>query len=277
MCRVLSVSRSGFYAWQSRPRSFRAIANERLLLEIRAVHAEVKERYGARKIRSELNDSGIECSRNRVTRLMSEAGLVCKRSRKFRVTTNSDHTFAVARNELMRNFDLSKNKKADQVWVSDITYLWTSEGWLYLAVVIDLASRRVVGWSMDETLERFLPLNALSMALAQRRPEAGLLHHSDRGSQYASQEYRLALDEVGAIASMSRLGDCWDNAVAESFFATLKTELAHNARWKTREEARRAVVDYIEVWYNRKRRHQTLEYLTPARYESEVLKRANAA
>jgi putative transposase len=277
MCRVLSVSRSGFYAWQNRPRSRTALANERLTLEIRAVHAEVKERYGARKIRSELNEAGIQCSRKRVSRLMSEAGIMCKKSRKFRLTTNSGHTFPVARNELMRNFDLSKNKKADRVWASDITYLWTQEGWLYLAVVIDLASRRVVGWSMDERLERFLPLNALSMALKNRRPTAGLLHHSDRGSQYASREYRECLDEIGAMASMSRLGDCWDNAVVESFFATLKTELARDAKWKTRGEARLAVIDYIEVWYNRKRRHQTLGYLTPARYESEVLKRANAA
>jgi len=277
MCRVLGVSRSGFYAWKDRPRSLRARANDRLTLEIRAVHAEVKERYGARKIRKELNESGIECSRNRVTRLMGEAGLACKRAGKFRVTTNSDHTFPLVRNELMRQFDLSQNKKADKAWASDITYLSTREGWLYLAVVIDLASRRVVGWSISERLDRFLPLSALSMALSSRRPAAGLLHHSDRGCQYASWEYRRALDEIGAIASMSRLGDCWDNAVVESFFATLKTELAHDAKWKTREEARRAVADYIEVWYNRKRRHQTLGYLTPVQYENDVLKRANAA
>lgn len=277
MCRVLGVSRSGFYAWKDRPRSLRARANDRLTLEIRAVYAEVKEIYGARKIRKELNESGIECSRNRVTRLMNEQGLACKRARKFRVTTNSDHPFPVVRNELMRQFDLSQNKKADQAWASDITYLWTSEGWLYLAVVIDLASRRVIGWSVSERLDRFLPLSALSMAVSNRRPPAGLLHHSDRGCQYASWEYRRALDEIGAIASMSRLGDCWDNAVVESFFATLKTELAHDAKWKTREEARRAVAEYIEVWYNRKRRHQTLGYLTPVEYENDVLKRANAA
>jgi len=277
MCRVLSVSRSGFYAWEARPKSFRARANERLTLEIRAVHAEVKERYGSRKIRKELTELGISCGRNRIARLMRQAGLKSKRGRKFRVTTNSDHSFPVARNELMRNFDLSMNKKADQVWASDITYLWTQEGWLYLAVVMDLASRRVVGWSLGERLERFLPLNALSMAVAQRRPAPGLLHHSDRGSQYASQEYREALEEHGAIASMSRLGNCWDNAVVESFFATLKAELAADSRWKTREEAKRAVVEYIEVWYNRKRRHQTLGYLTPAQYENDVLKRAKAA
>lgn len=276
MCRVLEVSRSGFYAWKDRPRSLRARTNDRLMLEIRAVYSENKECYGARKIRKELNESGISCGRNRVQKLMSEADLKAKKARKFRVTTNSDHSFPVARNELMRKFDLSMNKKADKVWASDITYLWTSEGWLYLSVVIDLASRRVVGSSMDETLERSLPLNALSMALALRQPEPGLLHHSDRGSQYASREYRNALDEMGAIASMSRLGDCWDNAVVESFFATLKIELVFDSRWKTREEARRAVADYI-IWYNQKRRHQTLGYLSPARYEKEVLKRANAA
>lgn len=277
MCRVLEVSRSGFYAWRKRPKSLRVRANDRLRLEIRAVHVETKRRYGAIKIQQELNASGIECGHNRVARLMREEGLKSKRSRKFRVTTQSDHSFPVARNELLRKFDLSMNRSADRVWTADITYLWTHEGWLYLAVVIDLASRRVVGWSMDERLERFLPLNALSMALSQRRPAPGLLHHSDRGSQYASREYREALDETEAVASMSRLGDCWDNAVVESFFATLKTELAFDSDWKTRGEARRAVVDYIEVWYNRKRRHQTLGYLTPAQYENDVLKRAKAA
>lgn len=276
MCRVLGVSRSGFYAWKGRPKSSRARANDRLMLEIRAVYAENKQRYGARKIRKELNESGISCGRNRVQKLMSEEDLKAKKARKFRVTTNSNHRFPVARNELMRKFDLSKNKKADRVWASDITYIWTSEGWLYLSVVIDLASRKVVGWDMDETLERFLTLNALSMAVGLRQPKPGLLHHSDRGSQYASREYRNALDEMGAIASMSRLGDCWDNAVVESFFATLKIELMFDSRWKTREEASEAVVDYI-VWYNQKRRHQTLGYLSPAQYEKDVLKRANAA
>lgn len=257
--------------------SLRARANERLKLEIRAVHAEAKERYGAIKVKKELNGKGIACGRNRVAKLMSESGLRCKRARKFRVTTDSDHSFPVARNELLRKFDLSMNKEKDRVWASDITYLWTREGWLYLAVVIDLSSRRVVGFDLDDRLERFLPLSALSMALKRRRPARGLLHHSDRGSQYASREYRELLDEEGAIASMSRLGDCWDNAVVESFFATLKFELASDANWQTREEARREVEDYIEVWYNRKRRHQTLGYLTPVDYENDVLKRAKAA
>lgn len=254
-----------------------ARANERLKLEIRAVHAESDRRYGAIKVQKELNGRGIRCGHNRVAKLMSESGLRSKRSRKFRVTTNSDHSFPIARNELLRRFDLSMNKEADRVWASDITYLWTREGWLYLAVVMDLASRRIVGWSLDDRLERSLPLNALSMALGHRHPLPGLLHHSDRGSQYASREYRELLDEEGIIASMSRLGDCWDNAVVESFFATLKTELASDADWKTREDAKRSVVHFIEVWYNRKRRHQTLGYLTPVGYENDVLKRANAA
>ena len=257
--------------------SLRARANERLKLEIRAVHAETKERYGAIKVQKELNGRGILCGHNRVAKLMSESGLRSKRARKFRVTTDSDHNFPVARNELFRKFDLSANKERDRVWASDITYLWTREGWLYLAVVIDLSSRRVVGFNLDDRLERFLPLSALSMALKRRRPARGLLHHSDRGSQYASREYRELLDEKGAIASMSRLGDCWDNAVVESFFATLKFELAADANWQTREEARIAVEDYIEVWYNRMRRHQTLGYLTPVAYEHDVLKRAKAA
>jgi transposase InsO family protein len=258
--------------------SARARANEELKLRVFALHAETKRRYGAIKIQKELNNQGVECGHNRVAKLMREAGLKSKRARKFRVTTESDHSFPVARNELLRKFDLSMNKEADRVWASDITYLWTDEGWLYLAVVMDLASRRIVGWSLDQWLERFLPLGALSMALGLRRPLPGLLHHSDRGSQYASREYRELLDEKGAIASMSRLGDCWDNAVVESFFATLKTELLEeSSTWATREEAKRAVVEYIEVWYNRRRRHQTLGYRSPVDYENEVLKRAKAA
>jgi len=255
----------------------RARSNERLELEIRAVHCESKSRYGAIKVQKELNSNGIGCGHNRVARLMRDAGLRSKKARKFRVTTQSDHSFPVARNELFRRFDLSSNNEMDRVWAADITYLPTHQGWLYLAVVMDLSSRRIVGWAMDEHLERFLPLSALSMALTQRRPGRGLLHHSDRGSQYASGEYRELLEDRGLIASMSRLGDCWDNAVVESFFATLKTELVRDSAWKTREEAKRAVVEYIEVWYNRKRRHQTLGYLTPIEYETEVLKRANAA
>ena len=277
MCRVLEVSPSGFYAWKDRPASKRARANERLKLEIRAVHRWSERRYGAIKVHKELRAQGVECGHNRVARLMQQDGMRSKRSRKFRVTTNSDHRFPVARNELLRKFDLSMNKEADRVWASDITFLWTREGWLYLAVVMDLASRRIVGWNLDDRLERFLPLGALSMALRQRCPKPGLLHHSDRGSQYASNEYRERLDQERAMASMSRIGDCWDNAVVESFFATLKAELAADAVWNTREEARLAVDHYIETWYNGQRRHQTLGYLTPAVYERDVLKRANAA
>lgn len=277
MCRVLEVSASGFYAWRSRPASERSRSNERLKLHIRAVHSASKKRYGAIKVQKELNAQGVECGHNRVARLMRESDLRSKRGRKFRVTTESDHCFPLARNELLRRFDLSMNKEIDRVWAADITYLSTAEGWLYLAVVMDLASRRVVGWSLDHRLERFLPLSALAMAMSMRRPERGLLHHSDRGSQYASGEYRNLLDDHGMIASMSRVGDCWDNAVVESFFATLKTELAADSKWQTREEAKRSIVDYIEGWYNRKRRHQTLGYLTPAEYENEVLKRAKAA
>lgn len=257
--------------------SSRARANERLKLEIRAVHAEGSQRYGAIKVQKELNARGISCGHNRVAKLMSDSGLRSKRARKFRVTTNSDHSFPIARNELLRKFDLSMNKEADRVWASDITYLWTYEGWLYLAVVMDLASRRIVGWSLDHTLETSLPLSALSMALEQRGAVHGLLHHSDRGSQYAGREYRELLDERGITASMSRLGNCWDNAVVESFFATLKTELSHDSKWTTRSEAKQAVADYIELWYNQKRRHQTLGYLTPVDYENDVLKRAKAA
>ncbi len=208
---------------------------------------------------------------------MREEGLRARRARRFRVTTQSAHNYPLAQNRLERRFELSDNHQINRVWAADITYLPTREGWLYLAVVLDVASRRVIGWSLDHLLDRALPIRALTMALTQRRPLSGLLHHSDRGCQYASVEYQSLLSRHGLISSMSRAGDCWDNAVVESFFATLKTELVRDTNWHTRLDARRAVVEFIEVWYNRQRRHQTLGYRTPVQYEMEVLKRADAA
>lgn len=277
MCRVLEVAPSGFYAWRARGPSERARRDERLRLHIRLLHRTTKERYGSPKIHSQLRAQGLRCGHNRVARLMREEGLRAKRCPRFRVTTQSSHNYPLVENRLSRRFELSSNRQINQVWAADITYLPTREGWVYLAVILDVASRRVVGWSVDRLLERALPIKALTMALTQRRPLSGLLHHSDRGSQYASAEYQSLLSQHGLTSSMSRAGDCWDNAVVESFFATLKTELVRGANWQTREQAKHAVVEFIEVWYNRQRRHQTLNYRTPVQYETEVLKRANAA
>lgn len=277
MCRVLIVSPSGFYAWCRRGPSLRSEANQRLKFHIRIVHRVAKKRYGAPKVHEELRAQGILCGKNRVARLMREDGLKSKRSRHFRVTTQSGHAHPVAENQVGRRFALDQNRERNRVWAADITYVPTREGWLYLAVVLDLASRRAIGWSIDRLLDRTLVVRAMTMALTQRRPPPGLLHHSDRGSQYASTDYQHLLRHNGMILSMSRSGDCWDNAVAESFFATLKTELVVDADWHTRREAKTALVEFIEVWYNRQRRHQTLGYRTPVQYESEVLERAKAA
>lgn len=277
MCRVADVAPSGFYGWLSRPLSIRRQEDQKLKLHIRAAHRASKTRYGALKVHHELKAQGIVCGHNRVARLMREEGLRAKRSRRFRITTNSEHSFRIAKNELQQRFALAENTELNQVWAADITYLPTAEGWLYLAVVIDIASRAVVGWNLDRILDRSLVLRALRMAITHRRPSEGLLHHSDRGSQYASQEYQLVLSRHGMRSSMSRAGNCWDNAVSESFFATLKTELVADADWQSRREATSAVIEFIEVWYNRQRRHQTLGYLTPKQYETEMLKRANAA
>ena len=272
MCRVLAVSPAGFYASQTRPPSARARADQRLRLEIRTAHAESRRRYGAPMIHQELRARGIVCGKKRVARLMRLDGLRSKRPPAFRVTTQSGHACPVAPNALARHFDVGVHNECNRTWAADITYLATGQGWLYLAVVLDLASRRIVGWCADARLDQSLTLRALQMALRHRRPRAGALHHSDRGVQYASAAYRQLLTQHHIACSMSRLGDCWDNAVVESFFATLKTELASDAAWPTRWAAQHALWEYIELWYNRQRRHQTLGYRTPVQYEREVLK-----
>lgn len=271
MCQVLAVSPAGFYAARTRPPSERTRVDQRLRLEIRTAHAASRRRYGAPKIHDELRARGIACGRKRIARLMRADGLRSKRSRAFKVTTQSTHGFPVAGNTLARRFDVQWHSACDRAWAADITYLWTHEGWLYLAIVLDLASRRVVGWCADRHLDHSLTLRALQMALRHRQPRAGALHHSDRGTQYASVAYQQLLARHGLVCSMSRLGDCWDNAVVESFFATLKTELAVDADWPTRAVACRELGEYIEVWYNCQRRHQTLGYRTPMQYEREVL------
>ncbi len=277
MCRVLEVSPAGFYAAQHRPPSARSCANARLTVHIRAVHAQSRRRYGAPLIHAELQATGIPCGRHRVARLMQQDGLRAKRARKFVVTTQSGHAQPVAPNVLARQFTPAAWPDRDRGWVGDITYIPTREGWLYLAVLLDLASRRVVGWACGSTLAHELPLAALRMALGHRRPPPGAVVHSDRGAQYACAAYQALLAGHGLVASMSRAGDCWDNAVAESFFATLKGDLVVDADWPTRRDATVALCEYIDVWYNRQRRHSSLGYRSPVQYEREVLMRAKAA
>jgi transposase InsO family protein len=274
LCRVLDVSRAGFYAWEARAPSGHAQADARLGVEIAAIHAESRERYGSPRVHAELRDRGHRTSRKRVARLMRHHQLASRRRRRFRATTDSRHPFPVAPNVLARQF---AQGAPDRAWVTDITYMPTGEGWLYLAVILDLCSRVVVGWAMSERITRELTLDALDMALVQRRPGPGLLHHSDRGSQYASGDYQQALAAEGIVCSMSRRGNCWDNAVAESFFATVKVELAHDARWETRAAARTALFEYIEVFYNGQRRHSSLGYLSPRAFERQRTQQRPAA
>jgi len=274
MCRMLQVSRSGFYAWIKRPLSERAREDQRLRLHVRASHRRSRGRYGSPRIHQDLKVQGEQTSEKRVARLMREEGLRGKQRRNHRMTTDSRHAHPIAENILNRQFEPTQVEGPDQVWVSDITYVPTREGWLYLAIVLDLAARVVVGWSMSDSMERSLVLNALRMALESRRPGPGLLHHSDRGVQYACEDHRALLAAHGITASMSRKGNCWDNAVAESFFATLERELIDDADWATREEAKRDIFQFIEIWYNRQRLHSTLGYMTPVSYEALLLEKA---
>jgi transposase InsO family protein len=264
MCDTLGVSPQGFYAWRSRPTSTQQQHRDALLVEIRAVHAEVKQRYGSPRIAKELQAKGVDCCVNTVAKLMHDNDIRSKTARKFRNTTDSNHSLPVADNVLDRQFDASgPNEK----WVADITYIATREGWLYLAVVEDLYSRRVVGWSMADHMESRLVVDALEMAVQRRLPGEGLLAHSDRGSQYASDHYQRLLGKHGIKCSMSGVGQCWDNAPIESFFASLKKELVHHEDYQSRDEARTSIVEYIEVFYNPKRRHSSLGYVSPAEYE----------
>jgi putative transposase len=264
MCRCLAVSRSGYYAWRSRAASARAQQDARLKVEISAAHTASRKTYGSPRILRDLREEGHRVSRKRVARLMRELGLEGRRKRRFRATTDSKHRFPVAPNVLMRDFDVDAPNTA---WVTDITYLATLEGWLYLAVILDLFSRRVVGYAMSERIDRGLVLEALRKALVSRPGAHDLVHHSDRGSQYASHDYREALDEAGIMCSMSRRGNCWDNAVAESFFGTLKTELLYELPLQTKSVTRGAVADYIETFYNVRRRHSSLDYQSPVEFE----------
>ena len=263
-CGLLGVSRSGYYAWRAREPSPRASADVGLVGAIQRIHAAADRTYGSPRIHRELRAEGVACGRHRVARLMRTAGIIGKQRRRFRRTTDSRHAFAIAPNRLERDFTVAA---PNQVWMGDVTYIPTGTGWSFLAVLLDAFSRRVVGWAVGTQLTAALPLTALEQAVRTRRPPAGLLHHSDRGVQYACEAYQLALRTHGLEGSMSRRGDCWDNAVVESFFASLKVERLHERRFTTVEDVCHEVEDYIERFYNRQRRHSTLGYVSPVIYE----------
>jgi len=267
----MSVSRSGFYEWLSRPESNHSQEDQALKADIRDIHEKSRQLYGGRRIKSDLADRGKTVSRKRIGRLMREQGLACKTRRKFKATTDSRHNKPVADNVLQRDFN---QLQTDRSYVGDITYIPTREGWLYLSVFIDLCSRAVVGWSMGSRMTATLVTDSLEMAMWKRRPSKGLLVHSDRGSQYVSDRYKRLMKDNGFICSMSRKGNCWDNAVAESFFHTLKTELVHHEDFQTREEAQQTIFEYIEVFYNRQRKHSTNGYLSPVKYEQKLAEAA---
>ena len=267
MCRALAVSPAGYYAWRSRPESARTIQTRILLSAIRVLHEESRETYGSPRIWRALREQGHQVGEPRVARLMRQANLQAKTVSKWRVTTDSTHRFPVVANHLNRQFTVAA---PNQVWAGDLTYIWTREGWLYLAILLDLYSRAVVGWAMGARLTEQLTQHALQMALHRRQPKPGLLHHADRGSQYAANAYQQRLRAAGITGSMSRRGNCWDNACVESFFGTLKRELIHHRQHHTREEAKQEIFEYLEVFYNRQRRHSTLGYRSPAEFEART-------
>ena len=265
LCDVLGVSPAGYYAWRRRPESRRTAANRDLVGDIQQVHREAHGRYGSPRIHAELRAQGRGASRGRIERLMRRHGIRAIMARPRRVrTTDSRHDFPIAPNLLERNFTATASNR---IWLADITYVETDQGWLYLATVLDLYSRKIVGWAMCDHLRADLPLAALRMAISAQRPDAGLIHHSDRGVQYASAEYRKVVQSAGFQASMSRKGDCYDNAPMESFFHTLKTELVHHRKYATRAEATRDIFAYIEGFYNRTRRHSAIGYISPIAME----------
>jgi putative transposase len=273
MCRVLGIAPSRYYDWERKQQSERAKQEAALLALIRRIFAKFRGRYGAPRVHGELAREGVAVSRKRVARLMREAGLRAKGSRKYKATTDSDHALPVAPNLLQRDF---KTDRPNAVWVSDITYIWTREGWMYLAAIIDLYSRKIVGWSLADRMTTSLVCDALDAAVKLRRPPPGLLFHSDRGSQYASHAFRRRLWRHQMRQSMSRRGNCWDNAVAESFFATLKKELIRDRALDTRAQTRGEIFEYLEVFYNRQRAHSLLSYETPDAFE-DCFEKKNAA
>ena len=268
MCRVIGISKSGFYRWMQRQRENIRPNEQYLLIRIKAIYERSKRTYGSRRITWELKSEGVLCYKNQIVRIMRKYGIKAKTKRKFKQTTDSKHNLKIAPNLLQRNFYVAEVNK---VWVGDITYIWTGEGWLYLSTVIDLCSRRVVAWSLGKRLTKELVTSSLKNAFKTRNPSIGLIFHSDRGSQYASNEFRKVLSDNQAIPSMSRKGDCWDNAVAESFFKTIKSELIYWFNFKTRKEAELRIFEYIEMFYNRYRLHSTINYLSPATFENKII------
>ena len=270
-CHVLEVSGSGFYGWKKRREApGKHAAGDRVLGErIAAVFTHSRQTYGSPRVHACLKSQGVVCAEKRVARLMQKQGLVARKRRSHCRTTDSRHQFPVAPHYLQRRFAVGEIEGMDCVWCGDISYVRTAEGWLYVATIVDLFSRRVVGWAMSDSLDRNIVLDALRMAIEQRQPKSGLLHHSDRGRQYASVDCQNLLKENNMVCSMSRKGNCWDNAPMESFFSTLKTELIHRRRFATRAEARSAIFEYIEVFYNRQRIHSSLGYLSPEQYEQK--------
>jgi putative transposase len=274
MCRVLGVSESGYHAWRGRPPSPRARENARLAVEIKAAHERTRQTYGPERLQADLADHGVRVGVHRIKRIRKELGLACRQKRKFKATTNSRHDLPVAPNLLDRQFAVAKPNLA---WVADITYVATDEGWLYLAGLKDLFDGELVGYALGERMTQDLVMKALFRAVAGRRPEKGLLHHSDRGGQYCAHAYQKLLRRFGMQVSMSRKGDCWDNAPMESCWGSLKTELIHRCRFATRDEARRKVTEYIEVFYNRMRKQARLGFLSPAAFRQQYLARQLAA
>jgi len=264
MCRVLAVSRSGYYKWSKHISSIRRKENERLLIHIKEAYVRGRGSYGSPRVTAELKDKGIPCGKNRIAQLMKNNGIKAKTKRRFKATTKYKHDILVADNLLNQRFYADE---ANKIWVSDITFIRTREGWLYLAAILDVFNRKIVGWSIDSKLSHELLADALHKALRQRKPEAGVMFHSDRGTQYASYAFRDLLEQYGFIQSMSSSGNCYDNAMMESFFHTLKTELIYFEKYQTRREARGSIFEYIEVFYNCVRRHSALNYCSPAEFE----------
>jgi transposase InsO family protein len=268
MCRVIGASRSGYYAWKRQPQSKRQKENEKILMYIKESHKNSRRAYGSPRITKDIQARGTRCSENRVARLMRIHSITGKAKKKFKATTNSKHNLSVAENLLNQNFEA---EKPNSVWTSDITYVQTVEGWLYLVVILDLFSRQVVGWAMSDRLTSDFVIKALYQAIGRRRPVSSCIFHSDRGVQYASSDFRDVLRAYGFIQSMSRKGNCYDNAVAESFFHTLKTEHVYDYRFETRAEAQQSIFEYIEMFYNSQRRHSAIGYRSPISFELEAM------
>lgn len=273
MCQIFEVSRSAFYDWLKRPESKRKKDDRKLVKEIKRIHKESYETYGIRRVQAQLNEDGFQCGRNRVARLMRDNAIHSCLRRKYKATTNSNHRYPVAPNLVDQEFTATC---PNELWFGDITYIPTDEGWLYLAAIEDTFHKKIVGWSMDKTMTRTLTISALEQAIGRHIPEEGLIFHSDRGVQYAAYDYQTALKENGIIQSMSRKGNCYDNACMESFFSTLKKDLIYRRKFKTRLEAKIAIVEYIETFYNSKRLHSSLGYKSPQKYEEKYYQQTAA-